>query len=128
MDTTKELLYEKESYQIIGACIDIYKELGCGFLESVYQECLAYEFRQRDIPFNAQPWLELTYKTLVLSKTFQPDFVCFNSIIVELKAVPKILDEHKAQVLNYLKATNMRPGIIVNFGHYPKLEQARILL
>jgi GxxExxY protein len=128
MDTDSEIVYEKESYEIIGACIDVYKELGCGFLESVYQECLEHEFRLRNIPFNAQPWLELTYKTLVLNKSFQPDFVCFSKIIVELKAVPKILDEHKAQLLNYLKATNMKLGILVNFGHYPKLEQVRILL
>lgn len=122
------MLYEKESYEIIGACIEVYKELGTGFLESVYQKCLEYEFIRRKIPYLAQPWLELNYKDLLLDKSFQADFICYNCIILELKAVPKILDEHKAQVLNYLKASKLKLGLLVNFGHYPRLEQARIVL
>ncbi len=124
----EDLLYEKESFNIIGACIEVYKELGTGFLESVYQRCLEYEFTKRKIPYLAQPWLELNYKDLLLDRSFQADFICYNCIILELKAVPKILDEHKAQVLNDLKASKLRLGILVNFGHYPKPEQARILL
>jgi GxxExxY protein len=120
------ILYPEESYQIMGACFEVHKEMGCGFLESVYQECLEIEFRLRGIPFRPQPPLSLHYKTHRLVKTAEPDFICFDKIIFEIKAVSDITDDHRAQVHNYLKATGYRLGLLVNFGHYPKLQSERI--
>ncbi len=127
MEKASNLLYEKESYDIIGACIEVYKELVSGFLEAVYQECLEHEFNSRNIPYKSQPQLEMTYKGIILSKSYQPDFICYDKIIVELKAVSLLLDEHKSQVLNYLKATKLKLGLLINFGHYPLIEKARII-
>jgi GxxExxY protein len=123
-----EIIYREESYKIIGACFEVYKEKGCGFTEPVYQECLQIEFQRQAIPFVAQPILELEYKGTKLEQFFKPDFVCFGCIVVELKALSKLVDEHKAQVLNYLHALNFRLGLLVNFGHYPKLEYERIVV
>ncbi len=123
-----EILYREESYKIMGACFEVYKEKGCGFTESVYQECLQLEFRQQDVPFVAQPIFELEYKGTKLEQYFKPDFVCFGSIIVELKAVSKLIDEHRAQALNYLHATDFRLCLLVNFGHHPKVEYERIVI
>jgi GxxExxY protein len=122
------LLYERESYQILGACFEVYKEKGCGFLEAVYQECLAIEFGLQQIPFVPKPMLNLTYKGQPLLQRYTPDFICFNLIIIELKAATALCDEHRAQVHNYLRATGMRVGLLVNFGHYPKLEYERIIV
>ncbi len=121
------ILYKEESYQIMGACFEVYKEKGCGFLEAVYQECLAIEFRLRGIPFVAQGMLDLSYKGHTLKQTYQPDFVCFESIILEIKAVSNLTDPFRAQVHNYLKATGLRLGLLVNFGHHPLLEHERII-
>ena len=123
-----ELIYREESYKIMGACFEVYKEKGCGFTEPVYQECLEIEFGRQGIPFVAQPKLELEYKGTKLEQFFVPDFVCFGSIIVELKALSKLIDEHRAQVLNYLHAMNFRLGLLINFGHYPKVEYERIVV
>ena len=123
-----ELIYRDESYKIMGACFEVYKEKGCGFTEPVYQECLEIEFGRQGIPFAAQPKLELEYKGTKLEQFFIPDFVCFGSIIVELKALSKLIDEHRAQVLNYLHAMNFRLGLLINFGHYPKVEYERIVV
>ena len=123
-----EIIYRKESYKIMGACFEVYKEKGCGFTEPVYQECLEIEFGRQGIPFAAQPKLELEYKGTKLEQFFIPDFVCFGSIIVELKALSKLIDEHRAQVLNYLHAMNFRLGLLINFGHYPKVEYERIVV
>jgi len=123
----KEILYKEESYKIIGACFEVYKDKGNGFLEAVYQECLGIEFKEQGISFLEKPTLELCYKGQILNQTYQPDFICFKEIIVELKAVKVLTDEHRAQVHNYLKATGKRLGILVNFGHYPKLEHERII-
>ena len=101
--------------------------MGCGFLESVYQECLGIEFTARNIPFVAQRELQLVYKNQPLQSTFRPDFVCFDSIIVEIKAVRGLCDEHRAQVHNYLKSTGFRLGLLVNFGSHPKLESERVV-
>jgi len=124
METT--LIYPEESYKIIGACFEVYNEKGCGFLESVYQECLEIELGLQGIPWRAQIALPLTYKGRSLSQNYRPDFECYGKIIVELKAVEKLADEHVAQVLNYLNATDHELGLLVNFGHYPKLESKRI--
>jgi GxxExxY protein len=122
-----EILYKAESYAIIGACFEVYKEKGCGFLEAVYQECLALEFGLQSIPFRPQHELKLTYKGQLLSQTYVPDFVCFDKIIVEIKAISDLDDAHRAQVHNYLKGTGLRLGLLVNFGHYPKLQSERII-
>jgi GxxExxY protein len=122
-----DLLFEQETYKIRGACFEVYKEKGCGFLESVYQECLEIELGIHSLPFVAQQRLELSYKGNQLRSEFIPDFVCYGKIIVELKAAKSIGDEHRAQVHNYLKATKLRLGLIVNFGHHPKIEVERII-
>lgn len=121
-----ELIYEQESYAIRGACMEVYKTLGNGFLESVYQECTEIEFARCDIPFVAQPFLELSYQGQILKQTYKPDFVCYSKIIVELKAVSNIAPEHKAQVMNYLKASNFQLGLLINYGHFPLLEVVRV--
>ncbi len=117
-----EIIYKKESYAIIGACFEVYNEKGCGFLEPVYQECLGIEFEYQRIPAIPKPSLTLSYRGRILTQTYQPDFVCFEKIIVELKAVSALTDEHRAQLLNYLHATGFELGLLINLGHYPKLE------
>ena len=121
-----KLIYEQESFQIRGACFEVYREKGAGFLESVYQECLELEMRQEDIPFVSQPKLELDYKGQKLKSEFQPDMICFGKIILELKAIRELTDEHRSQVHNYLRATGHRLGMLLNFGHQPKVEIERI--
>jgi GxxExxY protein len=121
-----EIVYKQESYAIIGACFEVYNEKGCGFLELVYQECLGIEFEYQRIPAIPKPSLTLSYRGRILTQTYQPDFVCFEKIIVELKAVSMLTDEHRAQLLNYLYTTGFELGLLVNFGHYPKLEYERI--
>jgi GxxExxY protein len=121
-----EIIYKKESYAIIGACFEVYNEKGCGFLEPVYQECLWIEFEYQQIPAIPKPSLTLSYRGRVLTQIYAPDYVCFGKIIVELKAVSALTDEHRAQLLNYLHATGSELGLLVNFGHYPKLEHERI--
>lgn len=123
-----EIIYPDESYAIIGACFNVSKEKGCGFLEPVYQECLEIECEFQRISFEPQKKLQLSYRGRVLKHTYEPDFVCHGKIIVEIKAVSKLIDEHRAQVLNYLHATGFKLGILVNFGHHPKLEYERIVL
>jgi GxxExxY protein len=122
-----DLLYKDESYAIIGACFEVYNEKGSGFLEGVYQECLEIELELRGLPFVSQRALTLTYKGRVLQKTYQPDFICYDAIIVEIKAVSQLTNDHRAQVLNYLKATGVRLGLLVNFGASGKLEYERIV-
>lgn len=121
------LLYKQECYAIMGACFQVYKTMGCGFLEAVYQECLTLEFKEKKIPFVAQKKLTLAYRGKILDQQYVADFVCYDKIIVEIKAVSQLCDEHRAQVINYLNATKYQLGLLVNFGHYPKLEIKRIL-
>ena len=121
------LLFEQESYQILGACFEVYREKGCGFLEPVYQECMEIELRLRGVPFVAQKALALEYKGCPLRAKYEPDFICYEKIILELKAVGELADEHRAQVQNYLKATKFKLGLLVNFGHYPKAQLERIV-
>ena len=124
-----EIWYREECYQIQGAVFDVYREMmGCGFLESVYQECLEKELFKRGIPFVAHQELRLFYKGEMLKQTFIPDFMCYESIIIELKALSVTTSAHKAQVLNYLKTTGIRLGLLVNFGCYPKATVERIVL
>ena len=121
-----EILYKEESYRIIGACFEVYKQKGAAFTEPIYQECLQLELGLQNIPFVAQPILELEYKGKTLVQTFRPDFVCFGKIIVEIKAVEKLADVHRAQTLNYLSAIRFDLALLINFGHYPKIEYERI--
>ena len=121
-----EIIYKAESYAIIGACFEVYNEKGCGFLEPVYQECVGIEFEYQRIPAIPKPSLTLSYRGRILIQTYEPDYVRFGKIIVELKAVSTLIDEHRAQLLNYLHATDFELGLLVNFGHYPKLEYERI--
>lgn len=107
---------------------EVYREMGPGFLEAVYQECLERELRARGIPFERQPALRLVYKNEALEQCYRPDLVCCGQIIVELKAVRQLLPEHHAQVFHYLKATGYRLGLLVNFGCYPKAKVERIIL
>ena len=123
----KNVVYAEEAYQLMGACFEVYRDKGCGFLEAVFQECLELELVDQGIPFVAQPKLNLTYKGRPLKQTYSPDFVCFEKIILEIKAVSDVTDEHRAQVHNYLKATGMKLGLLVNFGHFPKLQSERIV-
>ena len=111
-----DLLFPKESYDIIGAAIEVHKQLGCGFTEPVYQEALAEELTLRKIPFVREKVFTVTYKGKELSKEFRADFVCFNHIIVELRAVSEFAEEHYAQVYNYLKASGLQLGLLINFG------------
>lgn len=124
----KDILYKKESYDIQGAIFEVYRELGSGFLEAVYQESLSKEFTSRNVPYISQPELTLRYKGEILSVTYRPDFLCYDKIIVEIKAISEIGQEHRAQLLNYLKATGFRLGLLVNFGHYPKATIERLIL
>ncbi len=123
-----DFLYKDESYLIRGACFEVYKEKGNGFLEAVYQECLEKEFARQTIPFEAQVSLNLFYKGDPLKQGYMPDFVCFGKIIAEIKAVKKLADEHRAQLINYLKATGYKLGFLINFGHHPGIEIERIAL
>jgi len=122
-----EILYKEESYEIMGAMFEVYKEMGCGFLEPVYQECAEFELSDQQIPFVSQVRLKLRYKHHRLKSKYVPDAICYENIVLELKAAKEITDEHRAQVHNYLKATGFRLGIIANFGHYPKLQYERIV-
>ena len=125
---SEAILFKDESYAIQGAIFEVYRQMGCGFLESVYQECLEIEFHERSIPFVSQQDLQLFYKGRMLKQRYIPDFICYDQIIVELKAVKQVAPEHKAQVLNYLKASKMKLGILVNFGDYPKATVTRLAL
>lgn len=124
----ERMLYKDEVYAIQGAIFEVYREMGCGFLEAVYQECMEKELRRMEIPFATQKELCLAYKGQLLEQRYKPDLICFDKIIVELKAVSELANEHKAQLFNYLKASNLRLGLLVNFGHYPKARIERIIL
>lgn len=123
-----DLVYKEESYNILGACFEVYKRMGCGFLESVYQECLEIELKHQSIPFVSQPKLELSYRQQPLCQIYRPDFICYDKITLEIKAISRIIDEHRAQILNYLNAGHFKLGLLINFGHHPKLEHERFVL
>lgn len=123
-----DLLLRDEVFRIQGAAFAVSNGLGHGFLEAVYQECLAIEFAERGIPFRAEPKLALNYRGIALRQSYSPDFVCFDSIIVELKALRGLLPEHRAQVLNYLKASGLKVGLLINFGGGPKVQVERFAL
>jgi GxxExxY protein len=125
MDTN--FIFKEECYRIIGAAMEVHKNLGSGFLEAVYQEALKWEFEDCEIPWIKEAPLEIEYKGRILEKKYFADFVCFDDIIVELKACDTLAPEHTAQVLNYLKATGKRLGLLINFGA-SSLQHKRIIL
>jgi len=122
-----EILYKDESYKIVGACFEVYREKGCGFLESVYHECMEIELRLQGIPFVSKKLLALEYKNQPLVSTYVSDFICYDKIVLELKAMTDLTDEHRAQIQNYLRATGLKLGLLVNFGHFPKAQVERIV-
>jgi len=123
----KNILYKEECYKIIGACMEVHKELGPGFLEPVYQEALSLEFYIQGIQFEKEKDIRIVYKGKTLDKWYKADFLCFDKIIVELKAISELSNDHIAQLLNYLKATKLRVGLLVNFGS-PSLVYKRLIL
>ena len=122
-----EIICKEESYRIVGACFEVYNEKGNGFTEPIYQECLEIELGLQQIPNQPKAHLPLTYKGQPLHQRFQPDFICFGKVILEIKAVSALTDEHRSQVLNYLNATGYRLALLVNFGAHGKLEWERIV-
>ncbi len=123
-----EILYKDESYRIIGACFEVYNQKGFGFTEPIYQECLQVELGLQEIPFVAQPEIQLDYKGQLRTQFFKPDFICFGKIIVEIKTVSAFIDAHRAQAINYLNAMNFELALLVNFGAFPKLTYERLAM
>lgn len=123
----KEFLYKDETYKIIGACFNVYNELGSGFLEAVYQEALEYELHKQKISFQAQVQLDIYYDGKVLRQKYIPDFICHDKIILEIKACKNLDDQHRSQTYNYLKATKLTIGYLINFGAEKELEYERII-
>ena len=125
MDANKrELIYKDEVYRIVGAAMNVSRELGSGFLEAVYQEALEMEFADCNVPFEPQKRINISYKNRMLKREYVADFICYGKIIVEIKAIKSITEIEEAQLLNYLKATELPLGLIINFGH-PKMEWKR---
>lgn len=122
------IVYAEESYKIVGAAFEVYNKMGHGFLEAVYQECLELEFQKRGIPYEREKEIKIYYDGQELKQTYRADFVCYGKIIVELKAVSELNEAHHAQVYNYLHATGMKLGILLNFGNSEELEKDRIVI
>ena len=114
-----DMIYPSETYAVIGAAMEVQNELGCGFAELVYHEALNIELNLRNIPYETEKLITITYKGQQLERTYKADLVCYDNIVVELKAVDKLKTEHTSQLLNYLKATNLPLGILINFGEKP---------
>lgn len=123
-----DLLLKEEVYSLIGAAIEVHRELGHGFLEAVYQEALEIEMEERNVPNVAQPELLLRYKRRTLKKRYVPDFVCFDEVVVEIEAMKALTEVEEAQLLNYLRATGKRVGVLINFGSRGRLEWKRMVL
>ena len=120
--------HDADGYALMGACFEVFNEMGNGYLEDVYQEGLELELKDRGIPYVTQPKLPIHYKGRLLRKHYEADLLVFDKIIVELKAVKALLPEHEAQLINYLKATGRKVGYLVNFGAFPKLDWRRRVL
>jgi GxxExxY protein len=127
-ESVANLLYKEEVYAIIGAAMEVYNHLGHGFLEAVYQETLAMEMKGGDIPFTQQQELQIFYKNQLLRQKYLADFVAYEKIIIEIKAIKQLGPNEEAQLLNYLKATGLRLGLLVNFGHPGRLEWKRMIV
>jgi GxxExxY protein len=117
---------DQRTYQIIGAAIEVHKELGSGFLEAVYQEALEKEFTYQEIPYKSQPLVRIEYKGKPLKKKYEPDFICYDEVIVEIKAMDKLSGVEHAQIINYLKASKIGIGLLINFGS-KSLERKRFV-
>ena len=117
---------DEKTYKIIGAAIEVHKELGCGFLEAVYQEALEREFGCQGISFKSQSIIQIAYKGKPLDKTYQPDFICYEEVIVEIKAISGLTGVEEAQLINYLKASGLKVGLLINFGSR-SLEHKRLV-
>lgn len=128
IDILPQTGHDAEGYAVIGACFEVYREMGNGYLEDVYQESLELELQEKNIPFITKPKLPIFYKGRLLRKSYEADLIVFDRIIIELKAAKTILPEHEAQLLNYLKSTGQRVGYLVNFGAFPKLDWRRRVL
>ena len=123
----QDILYKHESFKINSCIYAVNKKLGVGFLEAVYQEALEIELRRQNIPFVKQHELKILYDGIPLSNKYKADIICYNKIIIELKAVTKITNQHRAQLMNYLAATGYNLGLLVNFNSYPKADIVRIV-
>jgi GxxExxY protein len=123
----KETHTDPETYAVIGAAMEVHKVLGCGFLENVYQQALAKEFEIREIPFSKEVQFPVSYKGEVLDCHYQADFICYGNVIVELKALEMLTGKHDSQLINYLKATGRKRGLLINFGQSSLQYQRRIL-
>jgi len=123
----EDILYGKESYEINGCIYEVNRKLGVGFLEAVYQEALEIELKRKNVPFISRQELEIIYDDIPLKSKYIADLVCYEKIIIELKAVSKINNQHKAQLMNYLAATGYKLGLLVNFNSYPKTEIIRLV-
>ena len=126
--TVMSLIYENESYAIRGAAMKVYDVLGVGFVESVYQEALEIEFRRRNIPYKREVEIDVYYDGILLEKKFRADFICYDSIIVELKAVSELDNGNLLQFCNYLKATHLRLGLLINFGNIAGVQIERWII
>jgi len=124
----KELIFKEEVYAIVGAAMDVYWQLGRGFLEPVYQEALGIEFRRRRIPFEAQEEIVILYKGEALKKKYVADFICYGQIVIELKALEGLCGRDVGQLLNYMKATRFNVGLLINFGSPLRLEWHRYVI
>jgi len=126
-----ELIFKEEAYKIIGCCYEVYNELGQGFLEAIYQEALSIEFTKQKLPFIQFPEMNVFYKKIELKKKYFPDFLCYNEIILEIKAMETLSNADEAQIINYLKGTNKSLGLLVNFGgeklHFKRFANTRTL-
>jgi len=128
MNNSEKIIYKDESYAIQGAVFEVYRELGCGFLESVYQESLGRELRLRNIPYSSQQEFVVQYKGNPLNQIFRVDLVCYGKILLELKAVKDLNDDHRAQLINYLRASGLKLGLLINFGHTSRAAIERFVL
>ena len=124
----KDIIFKNECFQINSCIYAVNKKLGTGFLEAVYQEALEIELRANSIPFTRYQELEILYDGIPLSSKYIADIICYDKIIIELKAVTNINNQHKAQLMNYLKATGLNLGLLVNFNSYPKADIVRIVI
>ncbi|MCK9225501.1 MAG: GxxExxY protein [Candidatus Muirbacterium halophilum] len=120
------LIFEEETYKIRSVIFEVYNELGSGFLENVYHECMKIELLKNGIPFDSEKELNVYYKGSKLNQIYKADFICFDKIIIEIKAVKKLSLQHESQILNYLKCTKMKLGLLVNFGSFSTPEIKRI--
>jgi GxxExxY protein len=122
-----ELLLKDEVFAIVGAAIEVHRELGCGFPEAVYQEAIEYELGDRSLPFVSLHPLKIHYKARTLKTTYTPDLICFGQVVVELKALDRLGPKEESQIINYLNASGFRVGVLINFGAHGKLEWKRFV-